>query len=203
MDRTSNQNLQSLTKMLRNNFSTFLLGLAVLLIVILLVSSFAGKNKKASKPSKSWTAGLATLFTGKKEKKESAPKPKQSLNTYRVKEGDSLWTIAQATYGSGYNGLDIAKANNLPNPDLIEPGQNLVLPKVTSKEPTSGEMVMGAATGQAIQRPREYTVQQGDFLWKIAKRFYGDGYAWVKIAHANNLQKHPGLIFAGAKLTLP
>lgn len=199
MAKTSNQNLQSALKLLRNNFSTFLLGLTVLLIVVLVVSLFVKKNHPTAKSGKSWTAGLAEMFTGKRE---PTPKPKQNSNTYQVKEGDSLWTIAESTYGSGYNSVDIAKANNLPNPDLIEPGQNLVLPKVISKEPTSGETVMGTVTSQAVQRPREYTVQRGDFLWQIAQRFYGDGYAWVKIANANNLQ-NPGLIYAGTKLFLP
>lgn len=198
MAKTANQNFQSLLKLLRSNFSTFLLGLTVLLIIVLVVSLFVKKNPQTIKSGKSWTAGLAEMFTGKRE---PTPKPKQSLNNYQVKEGDSLWMIAEATYGSGYNSVDIAKANNLPNPDLIEPGQNLVLPKVTSKEPTTGQTV-GAMTSQAVQRPREYTVQQGDFLWQIAQRFYGDGYSWVKIAHANNLQ-NPNLIYAGTKLLLP
>lgn len=189
MVRTSNQNLQSLVKILRNNFSTFLLGLTVLLVVVLVVSLFVIKNKKEAKSTRSLTAGLAELFTGKKG---PTPTPQQNVKTYQVKEGDSLWTIAESTYGSGYNAFDIAKVNNLQNPDIIEPGQNLVLPKVAPNEPTS----------QAIQRPREYTVQQGDFLWQIAQRFYGDGYAWVKIAHANNLQ-NPSLIYYGNKLLLP
>lgn len=198
MAKTANQNLQSLLKLLRNNFSTFLLGLTVLLIVVLVASLFVKKNQRTARPGKGWTAGLTEIFTGKRE---STPKPKQNLNVYKVKEGDSLWTIAELTYGSGYNSVDIAKANNLPDPDLIEPGQNLVLPKVTSKEPTTGETV-GAMTSQAVQRPREYIVQRGDFLWQIAQRFYGDGYAWVKIAHANDLQ-NPSLIYAGNKLLLP
>lgn len=199
MAKTSNQNLQSLLKLLRNNFSTFLLGLTVLLIVVLVVSLSVKKNDKTAKSGKSWTAGLTEIFTGKRE---PTAKPKQNPSTYQVKEGDSLWTIAESTYGSGYNSVDIAKVNNLSNPDLIEPGQNLVLPKVAPREPTLGETVMGETTSQAIQRPREYTVQQGDFLWQIAQRFYGDGYAWVKIAHANNLQ-NPSLIYTGNKLTLP
>ncbi len=198
MAKTSKQNLQSLLKLLQSNFSTFLLGLTVLLIVVLVASLFVKKNHQTAKSGKSWTAGLAEVFTQKKEPTET-PKPKQELNTntYQVKKGDSLWMIAEKTYGSGYNAFDIAQANNLSNPDVIEPGQNLVLPKVASKQPTVGEM-----TNQASQRPREYTVQRGEFLWKIAQRYYGNGYAWVKIAHANKL-KNPSLIHAGNKLLLP
>ena len=47
-----------------------------------------------------------------------------------------------------------------------------------------------------------YTVKAGDHLWKIAQKFYKDGYKWVEIAKANNLQK-PNLILTGNKLTIP
>ena len=200
MSKTSNQNLQSLVKILRNNFSTFLLGLTVLLIVILTVSILTGQNSnKQPKNSKSWTAGLAELFSGKKE---PATPPESSVKTYQVKEGDSLWTIAQAAYGSGYNAVDIAQVNKLENPDIIEPGQNLVLPNIEPKEPTSGETVMGTATGKVAQRPQSYIVQIGDSLWKIAEQFYGDGYAWVRIAQANSLPD-ANFIYAGTQLLLP
>ena len=35
---------------------------------------------------------------------------------YTVKKGDSLWKIAEVNYGSGYNWVDISKANKLINP---------------------------------------------------------------------------------------
>ena len=50
--------------------------------------------------------------------------------------------------------------------------------------------------------PQEYTVVKGDHLWKIATRFYDDGYKWAVIASENTLQ-NPDLILPGQKLTLP
>lgn len=199
MAKTSNENLQSLVKILRNNFSTFLLGLTVLLIVILGVSILTGKNNKQDKNSKSWTTGLSELFSGKREPTAS---PESTVKKYQVREGDSLWTIAQSAYGSGYNAVDIAQANKLENPDIIEPGQKLVLPNIKPKEPTSGETIMGSATSQVTQRPQNYIVQEGDSLWKIAQQFYGDGYAWVRIAQTNTLPD-TNLIYAGTQLLLP
>ena len=192
------QNLQSLLDLLRKNLSAFLLGLTVLLVLVLIVSlTFGGKQKKAQ-TGKGWAAGLAQLFIGKRE---PTAQPEPNLKTYQVKEGDDLWKIAEATYGSGYNAYDIAQANKLENPDLIEPGQNLVLPSVVPKTPTKGEAV-GVATEEAMARPAVYTVQPGDYLWQIALNYYGDGSAWVKIAQVNNLV-NPDIVYAGTVLTLP
>jgi len=49
--------------------------------------------------------------------------------SYKVVAGDTLWDIAVRTYGNGYRWVDIARANNLSNPDLIYPGNNFQLPK--------------------------------------------------------------------------
>lgn len=50
-------------------------------------------------------------------------------NKYKVQKGDYLWDIAVRAYGDGYKWPEIAKANSLLNPDYIEDGQELVLPR--------------------------------------------------------------------------
>lgn len=47
-----------------------------------------------------------------------------------------------------------------------------------------------------------YTVQAGDSLWAICRRFYGDGSLAYKLATANGI-KNPNLIYPGQVLTLP
>ena len=54
-------------------------------------------------------------------------KPKEK--TYKVAQGDSLWTIAAAMYDNGYKWSDIAKANNVINPDIIYPDTVLTMPE--------------------------------------------------------------------------
>jgi len=49
---------------------------------------------------------------------------------YTVKEGDSTWKIAQAFYGSGFNYVDIEKANSLQPEQDLSPGMTLTIPKV-------------------------------------------------------------------------
>lgn len=47
--------------------------------------------------------------------------------TYEVEKGDSLWTIAVRAYGDGYKWTEIANENDLVNPNIIHPGNILVL----------------------------------------------------------------------------
>ncbi|WKZ25881.1 MAG: LysM peptidoglycan-binding domain-containing protein [bacterium] len=49
--------------------------------------------------------------------------------TYEVVKGDSLWDISVRAYGDGYRWADIAKANNIANPNIIHSGNILVLPR--------------------------------------------------------------------------
>lgn len=53
--------------------------------------------------------------------------------------------------------------------------------------------------------PKTYTVVYGDSLWKLAKRFYGDGALYTKIYNANKalIGGNPHLIYPGQVLTIP
>lgn len=49
-----------------------------------------------------------------------------------------------------------------------------------------------------------YTVQDGDCLWNIAKKFYGDGSKYTVIYEANKDKiQNPNLIYAGQVLVIP
>jgi len=54
----------------------------------------------------------------------------------------------------------------------------------------------------SVIKSGDYEVVKGDNLWKIAVNKYGNGYAWVEIAKANNL-KNPSSLEAGQKLVIP
>lgn len=53
-----------------------------------------------------------------------------SIDTAKVSRGDSLWRISRKTYGRGMRYTTIFTANDdqIRNPNLIYPGQVLVLP---------------------------------------------------------------------------
>ena len=122
-------------------------------------------------------------------------------NEHTVTQGETLWAIAENSYGSGYNWVDIKDANNLQN-DELEVGQKIIIPEnITAKEPTVTVTGLDVSTESAIAT-NTYTVVHGDCLWDIAVRAYGDGYKWVEIAKANNLE-NPNIIHAGNTLILP
>jgi len=59
-----------------------------------------------------------------------APSPSATAapQTYTVQRGDTLSAIAKHFYGHAGEYRRIAAANNIANPDLIHPGQQLVIP---------------------------------------------------------------------------
>ena len=178
--------LKSLLKTLKLNESTIsmVLGALVIIVVGVLVVNYF-KDQGGSLPF---------LSTGNKTEVTETAKP-QSVT---VVKGDTLWSIAETNYGSGYNWVDVAKANNLTNADQIAEGQILTLPDVEAKLATSAEV---KTTGETISGGT-YTVVKGDSLWDIAVRAYGDGYKWTEIANENSLV-NPDVIHAGNILVLP
>ena len=176
-----------------------LLGAIVIVVVgVLLVNYFRGID-------------TGTTFPEGASIEESDPGTTQVTETgervYKVKEGDTLWGIAEEQYQSGYNWVDLVEANGLDNPEMIEEGQILDVPNVESKTVTV--KIDGESESEEVQDENTeaiagstYTVAQGDTLWDIAVRKYADGYRWVDIAAENELED-PDIIHTGNVLRLP
>lgn len=186
---------QLLKKTTRKNKLSFFIGLITFIIFSIIGINFYLKNLP-KKPQK------IILQVKKSEKSiEKNKKNYSEVKKHRVKEGESLWQIAEKYYGSGFNAYDIALANKIANPNLIYINQELILPNVKSKTPTVGETI-GIKTELSQQKNKNYIVKNGDYLWKIALEHYGDGYAWIKIASYNKI-KNPNLIEPGMVIILP
>jgi nucleoid-associated protein YgaU len=48
---------------------------------------------------------------------------------YIVVKGDSLWNIAVRAYQDGYQWVKIASENKISNPDIINPGTSIIIPR--------------------------------------------------------------------------
>lgn len=165
---------------LGKSYTSLVLGLVVIVVLVVLGITLIKGKANITQTSSISTEDLQSSF-------------------YIVKSGDSLWTISENIYKSGYNWADIAKANKLENPGLIFAGTKLEIPKLQTKTPeANAEKAFEQSTNSSIT-DSSYTVAKGDSLWEIAVRAYGDGYRWVDIAKANNLVNpsliHPGNIF--------
>lgn len=101
---------------------------------------------------------------------------------YTVKAGDTLSSIARR-YGTTVDA--IVRANNLRNPNYIRVGQKLWIPS--------------SGGGSSSCNGTWYTVQKGDTLYSIAKRY---GTTVEAITYANGL-KDPYVIKTGQKLCIP
>jgi len=123
------------------------------------------------------------------------------LKIYVTQEGDDLWHIAEKYYGSGFNAYDISLANKITDSSNISAGQKLIIPQVTPRQPTVGD-ISATSTSQVTYVENKYVVQPGDSLSIIAQKVYGDLYAWTRIMTANNLAT-PDQIEAGMVLIIP
>ncbi len=129
--------------------------------------------------------------------------PVPSNEEYVVQAGETLADIAERKYGDQNKWVLIAKANRGVNPNRMKIGTKLVLPSPAASvpaEPVAVETAAPAAEGT----PRTYTIQAGDVLSKIAKRFYGSASAAAKIREANpEVLKDADLILEGTTIVLP
>lgn len=201
--------IKQLLKTIKLNESTLsmMFGVVTVLLIGTLIVRMYTTNRPAEITPEADKTEVVTEKVGDVvvEMREDGTKvPAELPEKVIVEKGQHLWAIATKYYGSGYNYVDIAKANNLRNASALEVGQELVLPKVAVKE--VGVAAKEEATPEKIEVANKiegdtYTVVKGDHLWSIAVRAYGDGYKWVEIAKANNIA-HPNYIEVGQVLKL-
>jgi nucleoid-associated protein YgaU len=77
-------------------------------------------------------------------------------------------------------------------------------PTGTTRTQTPGETTQSNTARPGAQTQRDYTIQSGDSLSKIARQFYGNPNDWQKIYQANKDKiKDPNLIHPGQKIIIP
>ena len=101
--------------------------------------------------------------------------------------------LEEVSYGEEDGSGDIAVALTLREYQKLS----------TSELPTTGQAVTTQrTTDTAAATAKSYTVQKGDTLSGISKRFYGSVGEYRRIATANGL-KNPNLIYPGQVLQIP
>lgn len=212
---TTFQKLQSELNLNQSYFS-LILGLLVVLIGGVLLFNYLKTTRGSLGPSQQTSSPESVTDVN----------PNNLPGKYTVKEGDTLFTIAQNYYQDGSKFSEIVKANSLNDENSIATGQILEIPKLSATaaqektEPTptpaptevknASDQNSGSGTGGAENQTiwgekitaNTYTVVEGDWLSKISGRAYGDVLMYKKLAEANNIS-NPDLIFPGQVLKLP
>jgi nucleoid-associated protein YgaU len=144
-----------------------------------------------------------TLPSGGAVDSRVGPKPQilpRRRQTHRVRDGDTLSSLARDYLGSSKRFLEIYEANRdvLASPDLLPIGAELKLPfpDEVARQPAPEAKVerplepLSPQPAQPAPPPppgvkRTYRVKAGDTLAAIAKQFYGDGERYEEIYEAN------------------
>ena len=128
----------------------------------------------ASKVGRTQLEGLAQKTRGTTYGRESV--------TYTVKSGDVFGLIAQRHH---VRVDDIKSWNNLHS-NVIQPGQRLNIWVMPSTITTSTRIAQPSSEIATSPQGKVYTVQPGDSLWDISKKF--QGLTIEKIKSLNNLK---------------
>lgn len=214
-DIKANNYLSKIEDELKSNQSkvSMVLGVLIILIIGILISNYFSKGKPTLGP-----AQQVQQTTQEDVPLDNLP------GKYTVKDGDTLFEIADKYYKDGYKYTEIAKTNNMSDVDVIVVGQVIEIPKLTEEiaminpTPSSFASMEASPTPNTISdlgtgggnttiwgtkiEDKTYTVTEGDWLSKIAERAYGDVFLFEKIAKANNIT-NPDLIEPGTVLTIP
>jgi nucleoid-associated protein YgaU len=123
-----------------------------------------------------------------------------------VERGESLTSICQDYYGDASLVHELAKYNELDDPDRLSANHRLRIPDTSA-------LVRGARPGAAIEgrneraqapSPRRYTVRKGDNLSTIAQQLLGSAKRYLVIyEHNRDVLESPNDLRPGMVLTIP
>ncbi len=139
-----------------------------------------------------------------------SPTPSQTLTSipaggqsYVVLPGDTFSSISSDFYGDAKHFQLLVEANPQVNPNRMKPGVTLIIPAAPAKSERSATAETQAVLN--IDPSRQYEIQPGDSLNKIASRLWGDSSKWMKLYETNKaaIGSEPARLKVGTVLMLP
>lgn len=184
-----------------NTVSTVMGGLVLLVVGVLFYNYYTNGKNGADSPTPDTSDQVGAI----------GETSSTSTSAYTIREGDTLWSIAEEKYNDGYAWVKIAEANELVNPNVIEEGQTLDLPNLPQMQTTGQVVDTPDVSGESeitqetdVRAPSTRVVARGEYLWQIARDVYGDGHRWVEIWELNRGQiANPNVLLVGQELRMP
>lgn len=139
----------------------------------------------------------------------SSQASRESARTHVIAQGETFVSIARAVYGDGRYYQSLIDANPSIDPDKLKPGMTIQLPpdsQVKQSRSKSAKSSGGSSSSTSTTTDgKTYTVQNGDSLYKIAKKLYGNGQKSDDLYEANKQVIGPDStrLKVGMVLTLP
>ncbi len=138
---------------------------------------------------------VLVIPTGQPTEAPAAPVPPSgSGRTHVVSFGESLFAIA---LNYGVDMYELAAANGIANPDIIRPGQTLIIPGQGA--PTDAPPPAEPPPPGAPAASRQHVVSYGETLIGIALQY---GVSLDRISAVNGIT-NPSLIYPGQTLQIP
>ena len=189
-------------------------------------SSSSKSNKSGSKSSSNSKSG-DNLTASSSSKNDSSGQVEKKYNyievntlsgtlnfivnedTIKLKAGDTVKLNGLGKYLSGnYYVKDITRqissSGYSHSATLIKTDVGSSLKTSTKSKDKKKPVKKVTSSPSKSTAQRTYTVKEGDCLWNIAKKFYGNGSAYTKIYDANtNKIANPNLIYPGQVFVIP
>lgn len=124
-------------------------------------------------------------------------------NTYVVKSGDMLYTIARDVLGDASRHKELEALNDV-DPNNLRAGMVLKLPAGPrlAETGTTTPRAAGDTPRRLPDNGRWHVVQRGEILGQISMEYYGTSKRWREIADANGMSD-PSELRAGQRLIIP
>ncbi len=121
---------------------------------------------------------------------ETKHKDASGKTIHKVKPNDSLFEISRKYYGDEAKWHKIYEVNrdNMSSPHALYIGQELLIPEIThaKKVTLSMEVPLKKRPDSEMSiKTTEHTVESGDTLYHLARKYYDDFTMWRKIYEAN------------------
>ncbi|MHC5007510.1 MAG: LysM peptidoglycan-binding domain-containing protein, partial [Planctomycetota bacterium] len=174
---------------------------------VLASDGLAAARASAKPPDDQWVLGPTPAYPPA----APAASPDPQFVDYSVREGDSMWTIADSQLGDPSRWGLIADANPTIDPERLRVGQRIRIP---TKPNAAGPILNAPARLPVASSPQPaagptkaayYTVRSGDTLSRIAQLKYQNAAKWRAIYDANQgaIGFDPDRLEVGMRLRIP